>query len=357
MRCGRDVLVLGFGDLADPAALQPQILAALAPPDVTCVLAGADWPAAGTAQLDALAALVQTKRWLICVGVGAGGFGALYFGKLLGASAIFAAALGVDDGPWIGAEDLDDLTALFSDPDLQMPGQQLRLVSTEDSRIYDLAVVERLRGAGVDVAVDHAALPSEAAALALAQSSVWASQLAAWLDDTPIPDSGEVAARWRRAFAHTLEIDVAAAYQDTSGALHLSGRLFNQSPGAFDLAMASAQRVRIGARLRGREGRVLEEGRAGFTAGGLEPGHSSPFRIVLPSLPADAGALEVALVCDGRFWFDTIGFPLITFSLVAEPKADGPSAAFPSSDLSADEQAQGYARTDTVLVDEIDDHA
>ncbi|MGC1303046.1 MAG: hypothetical protein WA840_11785 [Caulobacteraceae bacterium] len=320
MRLGRDLLVLGFGDLAAPSAPQLQTLTAVAPPDATCVLADVDWPAADTAQLDALAAIAQSKPWLICMGVGAGGYGALYFGRMLGASAIFAAAPGGGHGRPVSVEDLDDLAALYADPDLETPDQLLQVVTADDSRPMDLALLDRLRGVGADVVVDHAALPSSAVAVALTQSGVWADQLAAWQAGEPALAAGDVATLWRQAFAHALEIDVAAAYQDADGALLLSGRLYNQSPTTFDLAMASSEQVRVGARLRSRAGagHVLAEARAGFSMTHLAPGQSSPFRLRFPSLPEKADTLDVGLVCDSRFWFDAVGFPVTAFSLGAQ---------------------------------------
>jgi hypothetical protein len=312
-----NLLVLGFGDLAKPSAPAPRTLAALAPPGACCVMTDPQWRTTAAAQLEALAALAQDHPSLICIGLGAGGYGALAFGRLLGAAAIYVAAPGADADSPVDAADLDDLEALFADPDLATPGQELRLVTADDSLARDLAFAARLQGASAKVAVDHAALPSGALPLALAQSGLWVSQITAGLAGEPVPEAGDVAACWREAFAHALEIDLADIYRDTGGALHLPGRLLNRSPGVLDLAMASAERVRIGARVRSRgDGRkVLAEGRSRFAVGILNAGQSSPFRLALPSLPADASALEVALVCEGRFWLDTVGFPSVMFSL------------------------------------------
>jgi hypothetical protein len=311
-------LALMFPDASHPAALEgwPAALAAVG---VDSLMLGDDWASDSEGRLlEDLAVRTHDRTRVICIGLGSGGYGALCYGRLLGAETILVAAPGFD--PVHDAAALDDLAALFEDPDLTIERQRVCILAATDGPGAEEALAERLRRAGANVDFSPTGLPGSAISTALIQSSRLASCLGL-PGAAPAAHGEDLAGAWRRAFAHGWALDLAAAYQDVAGALHLSGRFANRSEQVLDLGAASALRIRIGVRVHrgGAEGPVIQEVRAGFANTRLAPGEAFAFQATLPDFDLDApSAIGCALVCEGRFWFDDLGFPAVK-ALTAPP--------------------------------------
>lgn len=116
---------------------------------------------------------------------------------------------------------------------------------------------------------------------------------------------------WRQSFNYALELDSEALDRDAAGTLHVRGRFCNRSDNSFELG---TDRILIGARVRNGGGLVAGcEARSGFVRPKLEPGETSAFRLTLPNfeLAAADTVVEIGLVCEGRFWLDAVGFPML----------------------------------------------
>lgn len=260
---------------------------------------------------DAVPMATRPEGRLICVGIGAGARAALLAGRRLGADAIVAWA---PTGRISGTDAPDEaaLTTAFADRTLDRADQAIHLAAVADTVEPDLALVRRLAGPSLGVRIDrNDALVYAALSILLRQTGALAAAVRAAVDGTVPPKLHDLPERWQRAFPHRLTLDIASAWSDAPGAVHLPGTFHWDGDTTLDLAALSAEHVLIGLRIGvpGDPPSRIGSARAAFARRHLAPGETMPFSLTLaPSLAARGGQIEVALVAERSFWFDPHGF-------------------------------------------------
>lgn len=253
---------------------------------------------------------VKSRRRLICAGIGAGARAALFAGRFLQAEMMLVWA--PSGNPRTAGPTAAALYALFGDPAIDRPNQIVHLVTASDTARYDLALVTGLRRRSTGVRMDQIDLPYPTFPQSLRQTGQMAAATQAVVDHRPPPKRHGLADAWRLSFAHDLQVNPARAYGDADGARHILGAFRNCSAAPMDLKRLAEGYVRIGARLYTPDHDLALAGdaRAAFTAAWLEPAQSIPFGLIIPPKSAErASEIRIALVCEGRFWFDDMGFP------------------------------------------------
>lgn len=195
------------------------------------------------------------------------------------------------------------------------------LVTGADCTAASLA---HLANAGEDrIRVDPTDLAAVAVPVALQQSGRLEAMMD-WLVAKGAPPAlGGLRAAWRAAMAHRFEIDTARARFDTQGGLHLSGRLSNLGTRTLPIGRDTPDRLLVGARLIAGDDSpiVAAEARSALAGVGIVPGESAPFQLRLADVAdrLDNARVEVSLICEGRFWYGTLGFGMPKESMMAQP--------------------------------------
>jgi hypothetical protein len=288
-----------------------------------------------------LAGRTEAYERIVCVGHSMGGYAALLFGRLLAADAVLAVvpqtvltastleAFG--DRRW--SEKLEplqartppspylDLAPLFAAPDLAAPGQRVTIYTAAGGvgEALDLAHANWLSPSASVVRIGQGPVAHLVPLVALRMSG-----LLRWIIDGAIGGEApalaavtDAYAAWMAARRHRL--DIATAVLSSDGRLSLAGTIANT--GTVPIALVDG--VLMGARLwpGDRAGEPLGEHRFALPGPWLEPGTSLPFDfdLDLSGLAPGAYVLSVALVHEGRFWFDDLGFAAIDLAFDAHP--------------------------------------
>jgi len=308
---------------------------------------GIDGGVAGLAAF--LAERTSAYERVVCLGYSMGGYAALLFGRLLAADAILAFAPqtvlacevldGWGDGRWArmlaplqarGDPDCMDLARLFSMRDLALPDQAVTLFTTSLGEDLDALHAARLSSHAVIVPISDAPVLHSAIMVALRESGLLREIIDAALGGAAAPAPAPAPAvlerynAWMAARRHRLAVDSATAEVTAEGRARFSGQVV-VGPHSIDLEPGGRGAVRLGVRVwpRGRPGLPLREDRFHFAETRLEAGQAYPFHFDLELADLDPGPheLTVALVQEGRFWFDDLGFASVALDVEVAPFA------------------------------------
>jgi SAM-dependent methyltransferase len=258
-------------------------------------------------------------RRLICTGFSAAGCEALNFAGLLNAEAALAVAPDWNRGA-TGADLSDD----FNGSDARC-----HIILGQDG-IHNSAP---WREASLSRQHD---LMSVALPVALQQSGLLAAALEALVEGKSPPHFDGMSDQWRQRLDYQLDIDLQDVYYDIRNALQLSGHIRNH--GQNTLALEPADRILVGGKVLGPS--PPRETRGALSKLKLGPGEITPFRLTFPNFSPEAGdmGLEIGLLCEGRFWFNWLGFP--TLRLELGPQAAPPNPSIPAGSASAPELSE-----------------
>lgn len=270
---------------------------------------------------------------IVCIGYSMGGYAALKYGRLLNAQHVLAfapqtvlsthALAAMGDNRWeqylprvrqiIGDSDHLDLA-----PDINSDGAAIFVA--EHGNQLDLEHANRFAGSARIIAVGSGPIEHGALIVAFRESNLLRQLIDATIADTPLPDVRGLFASWERAHDHRIEIT-----QVSGSATAVTVRGFIRVTSATDIYLSHLRNhpVRLGARLyRPGSADWIEEQRFDFSSDYLRSGHSYPFSIEIPWRADDLAAaqLKIALVCEGRFWFDDLGLGQAVLSLSGQAR-------------------------------------
>ncbi|WP_165190192.1 hypothetical protein [Caulobacter soli] len=291
-----------------------------------------------------LAGRTEGYERTVFLGYSMGGYAALLYGRLLAADAILAFApqtllaaeplADLGDRRW--PEQLSrvqaarpvspylDLAPLYAAPELAAPGQAMIYTAADgEDAVLDLAHAHRLAPHARVVQIGEAPLAHAAPLAALRASDLLRQVFDGAIGGDP-PSPAEIADRyvaWASARRHALALDAAGPTLSADGRLRLAGTVTNVSPVPIRLA----EGVRVGARLwrNGETGPHVDEHRFIFSDTAMAPGAVGRFAfdLALSGLASGRYDLSVALVHEGRGWFDDLGFPSAMLTFDAHPFA------------------------------------
>lgn len=300
-----------------------------------------DFPGGPSAIGDAIAECARGFRRIVCVGYSMGGYAALLFGRLIGADTIIALApqtnLSSDalaawgDHRWDaqvarvqqdGDPRLLDLAPLYHDTRHLLADQEVVLCLGADGSPLDLRHALHLEPYATLHSLGTGPLAHEALVVALRESGLMRMMIdegiAGRRMQAPL---SEHFARWVAKSRHSLAIDRTAT-TIAGSTLDMSGTLVMHSASAIACNAAAPHRVRLGARLwpAGRSGAGRREARFDFPVADLLPGSVHRFTVAIDigRLPPGRHEVVVALVREGRFWFDDLGFKAARIEFVVD---------------------------------------
>lgn len=286
--------VLVFPDLCGSGRLRRTYADALARqlPGNPCTVV--DWLASPT---------VDAKQ-TVCVGIGAAARAALSCAAAGGSPTVLA---------WAPSGGLGEA---FTPPG---PGARVHIITSPDTVVGDLALAARCREAGALVRTDHTDIPYPLLASALRISGRMKAAVEAVLEARPPPRG--LTQAWRRALAHTIDVDLDNAYSDARDVLHIPGSIRNDSDAELDLALLGEEGIGVGGILVGPDGAHTLV-RSAFSTGALAPGEAAPFRLRLSGPALDnAVELRITLICEGYLPLDVHGLPAARLALRAPAEA------------------------------------
>lgn len=268
---------------------------------------------------------VRSRHRIICFGIGAGARAALFFGRVLRAERVITwAPSAAPDAGKLDAQAVASAydTAASSQPPPHLPSPSasaVHITSCSDTVDGDIAFARSLRPA-VGIRLERIEeIPYSALEQALAQTNYLSRMITAIDHGRPLPKPHHLQRSWQSAFAHQIIVDPGLAPSSDSGfALH--GTIRNSSPKAFSIERFERDLIRIGARISspGDDPVQPRSARFYFGSGALQAGATLPFRLELPREAIARGfEARVALVCEGRFWFDDHQFPNAILSVPA----------------------------------------
>ncbi|TNF05221.1 hypothetical protein [Sphingobium sp. CFD-2] len=260
---------------------------------------------------------VRNRHRIICFGIGAGARAALLFGSVLRAERVITWAPSA--APGAGKLDAEAVALTYDttaspppSPHLPSPSAPaVHITSCSDTVDTDIAVARSLRPA-VGIRLERIEeVPYSALEQALAQTNYLSRMITAIDHGRSLPKPHHLQRSWQSAFAHQIVLEPGLSPSNDGGfALH--GTLRNSSPKAFSIGQFERDLIRIGARIISPGDDPTQPGSARFYfgSGALEAGATLPFRLELPREAIARGfEARVALVCEGRFWFDDQQFP------------------------------------------------
>ncbi|TGX48696.1 hypothetical protein E5A73_20535 [Sphingomonas gei] len=300
-----------------------------------------DFPTGPSVVADAIAERARGFRRVVCIGYSMGGYAALLFGRLIGVDTIIALAPQTDlsrhalgawgDHRWDaqiarvhqrGDSRFFDLAPLYHDTHHLLPDQAVTLCLGAGGEPLDVHHALHLERYAAIHSVGTEPLAHEALVVALRESGLMRTMIDAAIAGrrTQIPLS-ECFARWMAKNQHSLAIDPAATLIVDSR-LHVSGTVVMHSASRIARDPTSKHPVRLGVRLwpEGRFGGDRREARFDFPAPDLLSGSMHRFATVIDigGLPPGRHDIVTALVREGRFWFDDLGFRAIRIGLVVD---------------------------------------
>lgn len=289
-------------------------------------------------QSEQLLAFLQTRiagyARVVCMGYSMGGYAALKYGGLLKAQQILAFApqtalshqtlSAMGDYRWeeylprvrheLGDTDRLDLTA---EPD----NRGISIFVAQHGCAFDMEHANRLSASGEIVAIGSGPMEHGALIVAFRESNILRQLINAAASSDPLPNAQGLYASWERAHDHHIEIVHVARDAVTvtvRGTLHITGNM------DLDLHRHRSHPIRLGARLyRSGVSHWMQEQRFDFNAPSLRSGHSYPFCIEMPWRADGAfmAELRLALVREGRFWFDDLGLGQAVLKLSAHARS------------------------------------
>lgn len=292
---------------------------------------------------DFLAERVLRHRHVIFLGYSMGGYAALLFGRMLGVDEIFALApqtlltpVGLaqwGDVRWTGLlERLHrgepepahfDLARLFADT-RYLVGQAVTIAVGHDAHDLDTRHAERLAKHARVVRLGESPIPHSGLVVGVRESGILRRAIDHAVRGEPIAQ--DMSGQWRdwmELSRYDLQSVRAEPETGAPSRLRIEGVVEVTGPAPLDLAAASGQPVRLGARLwRGsRVGVHGDELRFDFSGSTLDPGKPYPFAFEFEfgGHPAGQYEISVSLIREGRFWHDDLGFSGVTVKLEAHP--------------------------------------
>ncbi len=261
-----------------------------------------------------LAEMVPSLDRLIFAGVGAGAVDAIVSGITHCADAVLAVSPELEQG--------------------SLPGPKLGIPENRRPKIFVLAGEdwnanpERIVGGEFDVSAlswkfQKTNIPSVALSLALRHTALIQTLLAAVARGQDLPEIPDIRHSWRQRFDYSFEFGDDALIEDAYGMIHVRGSVRNVGPYPIE---PKADGLLIGARLLNVEATPdHREPRSAFVHPRLGPGEASAFRLSLPRVDqcAENADWQIGLVCDGRFWFDAVGFPAARLTIDQQPMVCG----------------------------------
>jgi hypothetical protein len=165
--------------------------------------------------------------------------------------------------------------------------------------------------------MEHSAL-----VVALRESGLLRHLVEASVANKPFEDEGRWFNNWELSYSHVIDITrVLRIGKSISiyGFLHVSGT------NNIDLMKRSHQSIRLGARLFSIYQQITtSEYRFDFAYMELEPDRYYPFKFDIPlSDVRTSSELRIALVREGRFWFNDLGLGQATLNLAEDKIAHG----------------------------------
>jgi len=267
---------------------------------------------------------VRNGHRIFCFGIGAGARAALFFGSVLRAERVITWAPSAAPG----AGPLDaaavamayDIASSPPPPHLTSSALTVHITSSSDTVDTDIALARSLRPA-VGIRLDRIeGIPYSALEQALAQTNYLSRMIEAIDHGRPLPKPHHLQRSWLSAFAHQIALDPALSPSEEGG-FALRGTLRNSSPKAFSIERFERDLIRVGARIisPGDDLTQPRSARFSFGSGALQADATLPFWLEVPREAVARGfEARVALVCEGRFWFDDHQFPNATLSVSAD---------------------------------------
>ncbi|ATY34244.1 hypothetical protein [Sphingomonas psychrotolerans] len=349
---GCEALVIAFSSLGVDSVAKPFefhnlldrsdcAVLLLRDPDTSWYHGVPDLPGGPSALADALAEHARGFRRVICIGYSMGGYAALLFGRLIGAETIIALAPQTilshgaldawGDHRWDaqvervqrqGDARLLDLAPLYHDTRHLLPDQAITICLSASGECLDVQHAFHLKRHAALHMLGSEPLAHGALVVALRESGLMRMMIdeaiAGVRTDLSLSDRF---AGWMAKSRHSLALDPAGTRIDGS-MLGISGTLAMHSASQIARDAAASHPVRLGARLwpEGRFGGSQREARFDFPPGDLTPGsvHRFAITIDLGNLPPGRHEVVVALVREGRFWFDEFGFNSARIGLVVD---------------------------------------
>ncbi len=257
---------------------------------------------------------------IICLGYSMGGYAALRFGPLLGADEILAfapqsmlssrALSDAGDFRWEQflsrvRDEIGDTRALDLSP--RSDGKRVSIFIASHGDQYDAIHAERLLPYARVVRLGSGPMEHSALVVALRESGLLRHLVGASVANTPFEDEGRWFTNWETSYNHI--IDVTRVLRITNS-ISIDGFVNITSNNSIDLMTHSHYPIRLGARLYSIAKQIpTMEYRFDFQSPKLEYGTSYPFKFNLPlsEVGTMASELRIALVREGRFWFNDLG--------------------------------------------------
>lgn len=318
-RATSDMLIVVFTDI-DPYGRPSFVLpSALHGAFHTSVLIEDRWSSADFARTHAsLSQKAKAHRRLVCIGVGAGARAALLHGLALKADVIVAWC--PTGGAAGGNYDVNAIERAFQDAEADQT-LSVHLTSASDTAATDMALARKLRPAAAGIRLERLeGVPYLAMEHALVQAGIAKTTIDAAIAGAPLPKLHDLSGLWLTALAHKIDVDPILQRAADRGGAHISGTFRNVSASPFDLNNFQRDAICIGARYLspGDDPHRPLGARFALGPGKLAPGGALPFTLAIPEDSLVRGFdARIALVCEGRYWFDDHGFSVTTMSVPA----------------------------------------
>jgi hypothetical protein len=281
-------------------------------------------------------------RRVICIGYSMGGYAALLIGRMIGADSILALASqtslspmtlqGWGDRRWDaqitrlsreGDARFLDLATFYRETQHLFPEQDVALTVCSDDLGLDLRHAGHLAAFGRVQTLGKVRLQHQALVVALREAGILREMIDQAVAGSVDPGNlAERYARWMVGSRHSLAIDPYRSRIE-DGVLALAGSVAIHAAAEIACDADPSHRVRLGVRLYATGVAALRrEARFDFPSPRLRAGtvHAFSTRVDVTRLPPGRYALVVALVREGRFWFDELGFKAAHLELLVDEK-------------------------------------
>lgn len=318
-RATSDMLIVVFTDI-DPYGRPSFVLpSALQGELSTPMLIEDRWASVDFASTHAALSLnAKAHRRLACIGVGAGARAALLHGLDLKADVIVAWC--PTGGVVGGTYNVTAIEKAFQDA---VADQKLsvHLTSASDTAATDMALARKLRPAAAGIRLERLeGVPYLAMEQALVQAGLATATIGAAIAGEPLPKLHDLPDRWLSALAYEIDVDPVLHPAANGDGLEITGKFRNTSAGPFDLNTFERDLICIGVKYlsSGDDPQRPRGERFALGPGKLARGSALPFTLAIPEDTLVRGFdARIALVCEGRYWFDDHGFSVATMGVPA----------------------------------------